>query len=79
MRANAFSNHYMPLRADAANVLLGDTLTGSIEATRCGKHNSDFLVALRRDESNFEMHLEFQQLGGGVSPGAHQADAKHDV
>ena len=40
MRANAFSIHYMPLNAEDADVFLGDTLTGVIEAPRSEKHNS---------------------------------------
>ena len=70
MRINAFSAHYMPLSAEDTNIFLGDTLTGVIEAPKSERHQSACLVAWRHAEANFEMRLEFQQLGGGVAPGS---------
>ena len=70
MRSGAFPAHFTPLKAEDTNVYLGDTLTGAIESPRSEKHKSACLVAWRRSDSNFEMQLEFQQLGGGVAPGS---------
>lgn len=58
------------MKADGNNVFLGDTLTGVLEAPRSDNHRSACLVAWRHADSNFEMRLEFQQLGGGFPTGS---------
>ena len=71
-RVLAFSSHFAPKAADTTHLMLGDLITGVIEAPRSEKHASACLVGWRHAEQHFDTHLELNQFGSGVTPGGIQ-------
>ena len=71
-RVLAFSSHFAPKSAETTHLMLGDLITGAIEAPHSEKHSTGCLVGWRRAETYFDSQLELNQLGPGVTPGGIQ-------
>ena len=71
-RAIGFPIHFAPKSAETTHLMLGDLITGVIEAPRSAKHSSACLVGWRHAEHHFDAQLELNQFGSGATPGGIQ-------
>ena len=66
------SRNFYPKSDDTTHLMLGDLITGVIEAPHSEKRSPACLVGWRHAEQYFDTQLELDQFGSGVTPGGMQ-------